>query len=100
MMSSKSELTKTIETQQAQITRLQQRLTGKQSTSLLITYSFLVDIVTAYKNLKTEKEALESTVQALSSNPPPNESTETDNESKEVIILVFLTLPSSISMFI
>ena len=100
MMSSKSELTKTIETQQAQITRLQQRLTGKPSTSLPITYSFLVDIVTAYKNLKTEKEALESTVQALSSNPPPNESTETDNESKEVIILCFLTLPSSISMFI
>lgn len=29
MMSSKSELTKTIDTQQAQIARLQQRLTGK-----------------------------------------------------------------------
>lgn len=83
MMSSKSELTKTIETQQAQITRLQQRLT---------------DIVAAYKNLKTEKEALESTVQAISSAPIPAESTETDNESKEVILLLFHAFNSPVHL--
>ncbi|CAF3149855.1 unnamed protein product [Rotaria socialis] len=80
MMSSKSELTKTIESQQAQIVRLEKRFT---------------DVVTAYKNLKKEKDALESTVRVLSSTSAPttttgdaaasenesNLSTKEDNES-------------------
>ncbi|CAF4143814.1 unnamed protein product [Rotaria magnacalcarata] len=70
MMSSKSELTKTIENQQAQIVRLEKRFT---------------DVVTAYKNLKKEKDALESTVQVLSSTSAPTtatgDATASENES-------------------
>ncbi|CAF2876500.1 unnamed protein product [Rotaria sp. Silwood2] len=62
-MSSKSELTKTIESQQLRITRLEQRF---------------ADVVTAYKNLQKEKEALESTVRVLSS---PASSTISSRES-------------------
>jgi hypothetical protein len=51
----------------------------------------LIDVVTAYKNLKKEKEALESTVQVLSSTSASVELTNTDNETnsnaKEVIVL-------------
>ncbi|CAF0807644.1 unnamed protein product [Didymodactylos carnosus] len=49
---SKSEYLKTIENQQQRITRLEQRFS---------------DVVTAYKNLQKEKDALESTMKILSS---------------------------------
>ncbi|CAF4928230.1 unnamed protein product, partial [Rotaria sp. Silwood1] len=62
-MSSKSELTKTIEAQQVRITRLEQRF---------------ADVVAAYKNLQKEKEALESTVRVFSS---PTVPTTTSGES-------------------
>jgi hypothetical protein len=56
----------------------------------LIIFVF-IDVVTAYKNLKKEKEALESTVQVLSSTSASVEPTNTDNETnsnaKEVIVL-------------
>ncbi|CAF1008332.1 unnamed protein product [Rotaria sordida] len=69
-MSSKSELTKTIETQQTRITLLEQRF---------------ADVVAAYKNLRKEKEVLESTVRVLSSPAASitssGESTVTENET-------------------
>lgn len=79
-MSSKSELTKTIETQQLRITRLEQRI---------------ADVVAAYKSLQKEKDALESTVRVLtatdetktSENDPNVSSTptkETDESGSEV----------------
>ncbi|CAF1186790.1 unnamed protein product [Adineta steineri] len=66
MMSSKSELTKTIENQQSRITRLEQRLG---------------DVVSAYKNLQKEKEALESTVRVLSSTTSNVEKSNTETET-------------------
>lgn len=65
-MSTKGELTKTIETQQNKITRLEQRL---------------ADVVTAYKSLKKEKEALESTVRVISSATTTESPATTDNEA-------------------
>ncbi|CAF4902244.1 unnamed protein product [Rotaria sp. Silwood1] len=71
-MSSKSELTKTIEAQQLRIARLEQH------------------VVTAYKNLQKEKEALESTVRVLSSpaasTVSSRESTVGENETKDEFV--------------
>ncbi|CAF0818271.1 unnamed protein product [Adineta ricciae] len=64
-MSSKSELTKTIENQQSRITRLEQRF---------------ADLFTAYKNLQEEKKVLESTVQVLSTTASTVEPTTTNND--------------------
>ncbi|CAF0937729.1 unnamed protein product [Adineta ricciae] len=64
-MSSKSELTKTIENQQSRITRLEQRF---------------ADLFTAYKNLQKEKEVLESTVRVLSTAASTVEPATTDND--------------------
>lgn len=53
---------------------------------ILITFPYLfTDIVTAYKNLKKEKEALESTLQILSSNTSTGQTTTLENKTKEVI---------------
>ncbi|UJR21891.1 hypothetical protein I4U23_024963 [Adineta vaga] len=65
-MSSKSELTKTIETQQSRITRLEQRF---------------ADLFSAYKNLQKEKEVLESTVRVLSTTTSTVESISTENQT-------------------
>ena len=83
-MSSRSELTKTIENQQTRITRLEQRFAGQK---ILVHIAFLnthfrsfADLFTAYKNLQKEKEVLESTVRVLSTTASTVESTTTDNE--------------------
>jgi hypothetical protein len=51
-----------------------------------------IDVVTAYKNLKKEKEALESTVQVLSTptEPPPTTDNEASSNAKEVIVFTCL----------
>jgi hypothetical protein len=55
---------------------------------------FDIDLVPAYKNLKKEKEALESTVRVLSSSTITAESTTTENETnlntKEVRTSLYL----------
>jgi hypothetical protein len=63
---------------------------------MLIQFLF-TDVVTAYKNLQKEKEALESTVRVLSATAVPfassGESTtteaETDANAKEVITFIY-----------
>jgi len=47
----------------------------------LIINFFDIDLVPAYKNLKKEKEALESTVRVLSSSTVTADSTTTENET-------------------
>ena len=83
-MSSKSELTKTIENQQSRITRLEQRFGGQK---ILLRVTFLnrrfhsfADLFTAYKNLQKEKQVLESTVRVLSTTASTVEPTTTDND--------------------
>jgi hypothetical protein len=91
-MSSKSELTKTIETQEAQITRLQKRLTGGLffSSFFFNQNFFFSDIVNAYKNLQIEKNALESTVRVLSSTTAPTTSdNDTNLTAKEVSLFIY-----------
>jgi len=60
----------------------------------LIINFFDIDLVPAYKNLKKEKEALESTVRVLSSSTVTAESTTTENETnlntKEVTTSLYL----------
>ena len=102
-MSSKSELTKTIESQQSQITRLQQRFTGEcfvRSWSMISERSLLwTDVVSAYKNLQKEKEALESTVRVLSTSAAtatPEEPLSTDSNATAVVKEVRISLPSMV----
>jgi hypothetical protein len=65
---------------------------------MIIIHNFLfLDVVAAYKNLKKEKEALESTVRVFSSATAPTassgETTTSENETnlnaKEVILFIY-----------